>query len=118
MTNALAALLDPQFRQDVGTNARNLLQSASNSAAQNVTGPVDALAWLLRKGGMPIPQNPVAGSDWVTQKGLLQQVPDGAPKVAGETLGNLSLLFGTMAPKEIAGLLNGDNKLAELLRQR
>ena len=56
--NQLAALL------------RDFAQGASNSAASNVTAPVDALAWLLRKGGLPIPEAPVGGSDWARQKGL------------------------------------------------
>ena len=112
MPNPLAALLDPQFRQDVGTNTRGLLQSASNSVAQNVTGPVDILAWLLRKSGMPIPQNPMGGSAWAEQKGLLQQVPDGAPKVAGETLGGVAPFVGAAkAPQIASGLLKADEAL-------
>ncbi len=39
---------------------RSFGQGASNSVASNVSAPVDGLAWLLRKGGLPIPQNPVS----------------------------------------------------------
>lgn len=48
----------------------DFLQSASNSAASNVSAPVDGLAWLLRKAGVPVPQNPLLGSDWMAEKGL------------------------------------------------
>lgn len=109
----LDALRDPQFRSDVGTNTRNLFQQASNSAASNVTAPVDIMAWLLRKGGMPIPQNHLAGSEWAKDAGFTREVPDGAPKVAGDTLGMLALLLGAGKSKEIAGgLLKGGENLS------
>lgn len=31
----------------------DFLQGASNSAASNVSAPVDGIAWLLRKAGLP-----------------------------------------------------------------
>jgi hypothetical protein len=57
--------------------------------------PVDALAWLLRRGRVNVPQNPVGGSDWAKQQGLMADVPAGAPKMAGEALGLLAPLMGT-----------------------
>ena len=48
----------------------DFLQGASNSAASNVSAPVDGLAWLLRKAGLPIHSNPIGGSDWMAQKGF------------------------------------------------
>lgn len=88
------ALRDPQFRRDVKTNARNLGQSASNTIASNISAPVDLIALALRKAGIPVPE-PVGGSQWMTERGLTRDVPQGAPKLAGETLGLLAPLAGT-----------------------
>jgi len=66
---------------------RDTAQSASNSAASNLSAPVDAIAWALRKAGLNIP-TPVGGSDWMEQKGLTAPVQDGIPKMAGEFLGS------------------------------
>ena len=68
----------------------NALQAASNVAADNVAFPVDALAWLLRKAGVPVPANPVLGSDWLRERGLTAPVEPGWSKVAGETVGLVS----------------------------
>ena len=56
----------------------NGLQAASNAVAGNVAGPVDILAFLLRKAGMPGPGNAIGGSKWMTQKGLMAPVRQGA----------------------------------------
>jgi hypothetical protein len=80
----------------------------SNTAASTVTAPVDAIAWLLRRARVPVPENALGGSDWARQAGLLADVPDGLPKVAGETLGLLAPMAGTdAASKKIAMLLRG-----------
>lgn len=73
---------------------RDTAQSASNTAAENVSVPVDMLANGMRKVGMPIPENPVMGSRWMARHGLTAPVDDGIPKKVGETLG----LMGSMAP--------------------
>jgi len=91
----LEAFRDPQFRRDLGTNAGQLGQSMSNTAASSVTAPVDAIAWLLRRARIPVPENALGGSEWARQAGLLADVPDGLPKVAGETLGLLAPMAGT-----------------------
>ena len=104
----LDALRDAQFRSDLGTNARQLGQSASNTIAEGVTMPVDSLAWALRKARVPVPENPMGGSDWAKQMGLMADVPQGAPKVAGEAMGLLAPLAGTK---------QGVNALATALRQ-
>lgn len=67
----------------------DFLQAASNSAASNVSAPVDALAWLLRKAGVPVGDAPVGGSDWMQQKGLTRPVKQSAASVAGEAAGLL-----------------------------
>ena len=56
----MAGLLD-----DILGYGRDVAQGASNSIAGNVSAPVDGLAWLLRKAGVPMPSNPVGGSDWM-----------------------------------------------------
>jgi hypothetical protein len=73
--NQLAALL------------RDFAQGASNNAASNVAAPVDALAWLLRKGGLPIPENPVMGSDWMRQKGLTAEPENKIAGLLGDAAG-------------------------------
>lgn len=96
----LDAFADPQFRRDLGTNAKQLGQSASNVISEGVTMPIDALAWLLRRSRVPVPENPVGGSDWAKQMGLMEDVPQGAPKIAGETLGLLAPMLGTEKGKQ------------------
>jgi hypothetical protein len=91
----LDALRDPRFRRDVGTNAGLLAQSMNNTVAEGVSVPVDAIAWALRKGGMNISSAPIGGSDWMAKHGLTKEVPDGLPKLAGETLGLLAPMMGT-----------------------
>ena len=85
---------------------QTLGQSASNSAASNVSAPVDGIAWLLRKAGLPIPSNPIGGSDWMAQKGFTRPVDQSPEAIAGETLGLLSPVFATANAAKIAkGLL-------------
>ena len=100
--NQLAALL------------RDFAQGASNSAASNVTAPVDALAWLLRKGGLPIPENPVGGSDWARQRGLTAEPQNKLVGLLGDAAGMaVPLAAVTKAPQIARGLLQmGDNLAA------
>lgn len=67
----------------------NGLQAASNTVAGNVSGPVDLLALLLRKAGVPVGDAPVGGSAWMAQRGLTAPVQQGASQVVGDTLGLL-----------------------------
>lgn len=77
-------------------------QAASNSTAQNVAGPIDSMAWALRKMGLPIPDDPVLGAEWMRRHGLIVDVPKSPYSIAGETAGLLApVLF---AP---GGLLKG-----------
>jgi len=69
---------------------RNTAQSASNMVAENASMPVDALAWALRKVGLPVGDKPVMGSDWMREKGLTAPVQEGASKVVGDTIGMIS----------------------------
>jgi hypothetical protein len=70
---------------------RNFAQSASNTVSENVSAPIDAIAWALRKAGMPV-NKPIMGSDWMREKGLTAPVQEGVSKMAGDTLGMISPL--------------------------
>lgn len=92
----------------------DLLQSASNTAASNVSGPVDGIAWLLRKIGVPVPDAPVGSSEWMAQRGLTKQVPQSSASLAGETLGLLApVAAAAKAPQIAQGLIRmGENAAA------
>lgn len=64
-------------------------QGASNGTANAVAIPVDLLAALLRKGGLPIPPDPVGGTQWMRQNGLMVTPKH---KLAGELGENASAL--------------------------
>lgn len=66
---------------------RNAAQSASNTVAGNISAPVDAIAWGLRKTGIPVPDDAVGGSQWMSQNGLTVPVEDGNPQLVGEAIG-------------------------------
>lgn len=87
-------------------------QAASNAAASTVSGPVDMLAWLLRKAGVNVGE-PVGGSDWMKRKGLTKDVSPGASQVVGETLGLLApTVAAAKAPQIAKGLLAAADNLA------
>lgn len=91
----------------------DFLQAASNTAASNVSAPVDGLAWLLRKMGADIPSNPVMGSEWMQEKGLTKPVAQSGYSLAGETMGLLApMLAAAKAPQIAQGLLQGADNLA------
>jgi GNAT superfamily N-acetyltransferase len=83
----------------------DILQGASNAAASNVSGPVDGLAWLLRKAGVPV-QQPVGGSEWMAQRGLTAQPQNQAMGLLGEALGmSAPIAAAAKAPQLARGLL-------------
>lgn len=88
----------------------DFIQGASNAAASNVSAPVDGIAWLLRKAGLPIPASPVGGSDWMAQNGLTRQT-NGVAGLLGESVGGvLPMVAQAGAPQIAKGLLSiGDN---------
>lgn len=96
---------DEQSRKDMARNLRNLGQSASNTVAENASVPVDLLAMGLRRLGVPVPSNALGGSEWMKQAGLMADVPNGAPKIAGEALGLLAPVVGMAKAPEIADAL-------------
>jgi predicted GNAT family acetyltransferase len=74
-------------RKQIIDALRNTAQSASNMVAENASVPVDAIAWALRKAGVPVGDKPVMGSDWMRDKGLTRPVEEGVTKMIGDTIG-------------------------------
>lgn len=94
MENNLASLL------------RDFAQGASNSVAGNVAVPVDAIAWLLRKGGVNVPPNPVMGSDWLAEKGFTREPQNKLAGLVGDLAGFAAPLgVAAKAPQIAKGLL-------------
>ena len=91
---------------------RDLMQSASNTAAGNVSGPVDLISMLLRYGGVPVPQNAVGGSQWMAERGLTAPVQPGPWQLAGETLGLVApIVAAAKAPQIARALLQGGENM-------
>jgi len=88
-------------------------QGASNAVASNVSAPVDAIAWLLRKAGVPVGDAPVGGSDWMAQKGLTRQPTNRIAGLVGETLGMTGpMVAAAKAPQIAGGLLKAMDNAA------
>ncbi len=83
----------------------DLIQSASNAVAGNVSGPVDMLAWGLRRAGLPIPSDPVGGAEWMRRHGLLRDVPSSS--LVNSTPASGGLLGRGIYPSEMYGGENG-----------
>lgn len=78
-------------------------QGASNAAASTVTGPVDMLAWLLRKGGVPVGDTPIGGEAWMRQKGLMATPENRLAGLLGEGAGLAAPIVAAAKVPEIAG---------------
>ena len=88
-------------------------QGASNSAASTVTAPVDGLAWLLRKMGVPVPSDPVGGSDWAAKQGLTATPKNHIAGLLGEAFGGVApMVAAAKAPQIAKGLLTAGDNLA------
>lgn len=84
----------------------DFLQGTSNAAASNLSAPVDGIAWLLRKAGIPVPDAPLGGSDWMAQKGLTAQPQNQLAGILGESVGGVApMLAAAKAPQIAKGLL-------------
>jgi len=102
----MSGLLSQENRRALARGLLDTTQAASNSAASTVSAPVDALAWLLRKAGAPIPQAPLGGSDWMRSQGLMRDVQSPVANVVGESIGNvLPIVAAAKAPQIAGGLL-------------
>lgn len=85
----------------------DFLQGASNAAAGTVSGPVDLISWLIRKGGGGgiIGDAPVGSSAWMAQKGLTRPT-QGMAGLLGEAAGlSLPIVASAKAPQIASGLL-------------
>jgi hypothetical protein len=91
----------------------DFIQSMSNSAASNVSAPVDLISWGLRKAGVPVGDAPMGGSDWMKQKGLTKDVENKFAGLLGETVGGLAPILAAAKAAQIAkGLLQGAENMA------
>ncbi len=96
----------------------SLTQGASNAVASNVSAPVDGISWLLRKAGLPIPAEPVGGSDWMARQGLTATPQNKLAGLLGETVGMVGpALVQNAAPKIAKGLLSLDDHAMEIARK-
>jgi len=88
-------------------------QGASNAAASTVTGPVDMLAWLLRKGGVDVGEAPIGGEAWMRQKGLMATPENRLAGLLGEGAGLAApIVAAAKAPEIAGGLLQMGRNLA------
>jgi hypothetical protein len=95
------------------SSIQDFLQAMSNSAASNVSAPVDGINWLIKKLGLPASEAPLLGSDWMEQRGLTRPVQQGAASILGETAGMLApMAVAAKAPQIAKGLLKGGENLA------
>lgn len=98
---------------NLSDNLLSALQGASNAAASNVSGPVDALAWALRKVGVPVPSNAFGGSEWMRQQGLTADPRNRLAGLLGEGVGLAApFAIAAKAPQIAGGLLKADDALA------
>jgi hypothetical protein len=90
----------------IGEMLKQAAQSASNAVAGNVAGPVDLLNAGLGAIGLPVSKKPLGGSEWLKSRGLMADVPIGAPRIIGETLGMAGpSVVAAKAPQLAAGVL-------------
>lgn len=98
-------------------NIKDFFQGASNSIASNVSAPVDGIAWLLRKAGVPVPPNPMGGSDWMNERGLTPQPQNRTAGLLGEAFGlSGPMVAGAKAAQVARGLLSLDDKAMDMGR--
>ena len=83
----------------------SFLQGASNSAASNLSAPVDGINWLLGKAGLPVSKTPVGGSDWLRQAGFTAEPKNRNAGLLGEAVGGvMPIVAAAKAPQIAAGL--------------
>ena len=85
----------------------DFIQGASNAAAGTVAGPVDLINMGLLGVGLPMPANPVGGSQWMRERGLMREPQNRVAGLLGEAAGNvLPIVAAAKAPQIAQGLLN------------
>lgn len=83
----------------------SFLQGASNSAASNLSAPVDGINWLLGKAGLPVSKTPVGGSDWLRQAGFTAEPKNANAGLLGESVGGvMPIVAAAKAPQIAAGM--------------
>ena len=91
----------------------SFLQGASNSAASNLSAPVDGINWLLGKAGLPVSKTPVGGSDWLRQAGFTAEPKNRNAGLLGEAVGGvMPIVAAAKAPQIAAGLNQAGRNLA------
>lgn len=92
----------------------DFIQGASNAAAGTIAGPVDLINMGLLGVGLPMPRNPVGGSQWMRERGLMREPQNRTAGLLGEAAGNvLPIVAAAKAPQIAAGLLQmGENARA------
>ena len=106
--------MDETKPNNLASLLRDFAQGASNSVAGNVAVPVDAIAWLLRKGGVNVPPNPVMGSDWMAEKGLTREPQNKLAGLVGDMAGMVApFAAATKAPQIAKGLLAAGEAMPE-----
>jgi hypothetical protein len=83
----------------------DFLQGASNAVASNVSGPVDLLAFALRKMGFPVPEDPVLGAKWMADRGITAQTQNKVAGMLGETAGLVAPIAAAARAPSIAANL-------------
>jgi hypothetical protein len=90
----------------------DFFQSASNTVADNVAGPVDLINAGLGLFGLRS-KEPVGGSEWMKRWGLKRDVEMGPARIGGETFGLLSpAVLAAKAPQIAKGLLQAQENAA------
>jgi hypothetical protein len=89
----------------------DFVQGASNAAAGAIAGPVDLINMGLLGVGLPMPQSPFGGSQWMRERGLMRDPQNRTAGLLGESVGGvLPIIAAARAPQIAAGLLQaGDN---------
>lgn len=91
----------------------DFMQSLSNSAASNISAPVDGMNWLMRKGGLPVSDMPFGGSDWMNKVGLTRPVQQNTASIMGETAGVVGpMLVAAKAPQIARAVLQAGENFA------
>mgnify|MGYP000293576841 CR=1 FL=1 len=84
----------------------SFLQGASNSAASNLSAPVDGINWLLGKAGLPVSKAPVGGSVWLRQAGFTAEPKNRNAGLLGEFVGGVMPIVAAAKAPQIAAWLN------------
>lgn len=92
----LAAFGDERARSAL-TALTSGLQGASNGAAESLTFPVDAMAWLLRQHGIDVGSSPIGGEEWARRVGLIKDPQNPLAGAIGQGLGYIGTSLASPA---------------------